>query len=84
MAFLHDLHDEFQSLIEISSRDMGVPLPMAEKDYWIMHCLWGLQQQGFDFFLKGGTSLSKGFGIIEEKSSFSEILARISEIIPIG
>ena len=24
MAFLHDLHDEFQSLIEIASRDRGV------------------------------------------------------------
>lgn len=59
MVFLHDMPDEFQSLIEIVSREMGVPLPMAEKDYWIMHCLWGLQQQGFNFFLKGGTSLSK-------------------------
>ena len=47
MAFLHDQHDEFQSLIEIVSKDRGVPPPMAEKDYWIMHCLWGLQQQGF-------------------------------------
>lgn len=34
-----------------------------------MHCLWGLQQQGFKFELKGGTSLSKGFNII---SRFSE------------
>ena len=74
MAFLHDLHDEFQNLIEIASKDRGVPLPMAEKDYWIMHCLWGLQQQGFDFFLKGGTSLSKGFGIIDRFSEDIDIV----------
>jgi Nucleotidyl transferase AbiEii toxin, Type IV TA system len=41
---------------------------LVEKDYWIMHCLWGLQQQGFQFALKGGTSLSKGLGIIERFS----------------
>lgn len=33
-----------------------------------MHCLWGIQQQGFQFELKGGTSLSKGFNIIERFS----------------
>ena len=74
MVFLHDLHDEFQSLIEIASRERGVPLPMAEKDYWIMHCLWGLQQQGCDFFLKGGTSLSKGFSIIDRFSEDIDIV----------
>jgi hypothetical protein len=30
---------------------------LVEKDYWIMHGLWGLQAQGFVFELKGGTSL---------------------------
>ena len=74
MAFLHDQHDEFQSLVEITSRDRGVPPPMVEKDYWIMHCLWGLQQQGFVFFLKGGTSLSKGFGIIDRFSEDIDIV----------
>ncbi|MFR1445809.1 nucleotidyl transferase AbiEii/AbiGii toxin family protein, partial [Acinetobacter baumannii] len=33
------------------------------------HVLYGLKQQGYDFQLKGGTSLSKGFGLI---SRFSE------------
>ena len=36
-----------------------------------MHALWGLQQQGYEFELKGGTSLSKGFKIIDR---FSEDL----------
>jgi predicted nucleotidyltransferase component of viral defense system len=40
----------------------------VEKDYWIMHGLYGLQQMGMSFELKGGTSLSKGYGIIERFS----------------
>jgi hypothetical protein len=38
-----------------------------------MHCLWGLQHQGFLFELKGGTSLSKGFGIIHRFSEDIDI-----------
>lgn len=34
-----------------------------------MHCLYGLQQMGLSFELKGGTSLSKGYNLI---SRFSE------------
>lgn len=39
-----------------------------------MHVLWGLQQQHFDFELKGGTSLSKGYGIIQRFSEDIDIL----------
>ncbi|WP_238537085.1 nucleotidyl transferase AbiEii/AbiGii toxin family protein [Caulobacter sp. AP07] len=46
----------------------GVDVTLVEKDYWIMHCLWGLQQQDLRFELKGGTSLSKGFGVIHRFS----------------
>lgn len=38
-----------------------------------MHCLWGLKEQGFIFELKGGTSLSKGFGIIDRFSEDIDI-----------
>lgn len=38
-----------------------------------MHCLWGLRAQGFNFELKGGTSLSKGFGIIHRFSEDIDI-----------
>jgi hypothetical protein len=46
---------------------------LVEKDYWIMHCLYGLQQMKMDFELKGGTSLSKGFGIINRFSEDIDI-----------
>jgi hypothetical protein len=44
---------------------------LVEKDYWIMHCPYGLSTQGLSFELKGGTSLSKGFGIIQHFSEDS-------------
>jgi len=37
---------------------------LVEKDYWILHCLYGLQKLGMNFYMKGGTSLSKGYKII--------------------
>ena len=46
---------------------------LAEKDYWLMHCLYGLKKSGYDFQLKGGTSLSKGYGIIHRFSEDIDI-----------
>ena len=40
-------------------------------DDWITHALWALHETGLDLWFKGGTSLSKGFGLIER---FSEDL----------
>ena len=44
---------------------------LVEKDYWVTHALWALHQLGLEIWFKGGTSLSKGFGLIER---FSEDL----------
>lgn len=46
---------------------------LVEKDYWIMHCLHGLQRLGLRFELKGGTSLSKGYQIIDRFSEDIDI-----------
>lgn len=70
--FLHD-HPEFTDLIRTVAAEQGIDPYLAEKDYWIMHCLFGLKQAGYDFQLKGGTSLSKGFGIIDRFSEDIDI-----------
>ena len=46
---------------------------LVEKDYWIMHCLYGLNELGLKYELKGGTSLSKGYGIINRFSEDIDI-----------
>ena len=38
-----------------------------------MHCLWGLQKSGLQFEMKGGTSLSKGWGVIDRFSEDIDI-----------
>lgn len=70
--YLHEL-DDFPSLLQIISDEKRIIPQLVEKDYWIMHCLNGLTQQGFQFELKGGTSLSKGFGIIKRFSEDIDI-----------
>src|SRR4029077_19366452 len=61
--YLHN-HPQFADLIRIVASEKGIDPALVEKDYWIMHCLYGLQQLGMQFELKGGTSLSKGHHII--------------------
>ncbi|PCI36849.1 MAG: hypothetical protein COB46_14265 [Rhodospirillaceae bacterium] len=70
--FLHH-HPEFKELIRIVAGQLEIDPYLAEKDYWIMHCLFGLQQAGYDFQLKGGTSLSKGYKIIHRFSEDIDI-----------
>lgn len=70
--FLHERKD-FGELIAAVSSSMAIEPTLVEKDYWIMHCLWGLQRQGLSFELKGGTSLSKGFNIIHRFSEDIDI-----------
>lgn len=70
--FLHDRSD-FNALLAIVAEQRGIDPVLVEKDYWIMHCLWGLQAQKFRFELKGRTSLSKGFGVIHRFSEDIDI-----------
>lgn len=70
--YLHN-HPQFADLIRIVAQEKGIDPALVEKDYWIMHGLYGLQQLGLKFELKGGTSLSKGFQIINRFSEDIDI-----------
>jgi predicted nucleotidyltransferase component of viral defense system len=70
--FLHN-HKNFRDLLRIVGAELNIEPGLVEKDYWIMHVLYGLKQQGFQFELKGGTSLSKGYGIINRFSEDIDI-----------
>lgn len=70
--FLHQ-HPEFPDLIRIVATQMTIDPALVEKDYWIMHCLYGLQRMNLIFELKGGTSLSKGYRIIHRFSEDIDI-----------
>ena len=70
MSFVHKDKD-FEQLLAIVARDTKISEALIEKDYWVKHTLWALHETGLDIWFKGGTSLSKGFGIIQR---FSEDL----------
>jgi hypothetical protein len=70
--YLHN-HKDFSALLRIIEIETGIMAGLVEKDYWIMHVLYGLKSQGFDFELKGGTSLSKGYVIINRFSEDIDI-----------
>ncbi len=72
LKFLHQL-PIFTELVDQLAQSLNVNSYLIEKDYLLMHCLWGLQQQGWKFELKGGTSLSKGHAIIERFSEDIDI-----------
>ena len=64
--YLHN-HPNFKDLIEITASEMNINVSLVEKDYWIMNVLHHLSKV-FEFQMKGGTSLSKGFKIIDRFS----------------
>jgi len=70
-GYLHNRKD-FPDLIRIIEGETNIVAGLIEKDYWIMHVLYGLKKLGYDFELKGGTSLSKAYKIIDR---FSEDIA---------
>lgn len=70
--YLHN-HPDFKSLLDILESETGISASLIEKDYWIMHVLYSLKKLGYIFELKGGTSLSKGFGIINRFSEDIDI-----------
>ena len=69
--YLHN-HPEFKDLIEITASKMQINASLIEKDYWIMNVLYHLGKL-FEFHMKGGTSLSKGFRIIDRFSEDIDI-----------
>lgn len=70
--YLHERED-FIDLLRILEQETGIQIQLIEKDYWIMHVLYGLKKQNFEFELKGGTSLSKGYQIIHRFSEDIDI-----------
>jgi hypothetical protein len=70
--FLHN-HPEFSELARVVEHEKNIERGLVEKDYRIMQVLYGLQLRGFTFELKGGTSLSKGYGVIHRFSEDIDI-----------
>ena len=68
---LHETKEQLADAIRITSAELGIPQKFVEKDYWICQILQRLSRmpQAERTVWKGGTSLTKGYGIIQRFSS---------------
>lgn len=67
--------DDFQETIEAAGRALGIDAAIVEKDYWVSEVLRVLTRDfPGDFIFKGGTSLSKCYGLIKRFSEDVDIL----------
>ena len=68
---LHENKEQLADAIRITSDELGIPQKFVEKDYWICQILQRLSRmpQTERTVWKGGTSLTKGYGIIQRFSS---------------
>jgi Nucleotidyl transferase AbiEii toxin, Type IV TA system len=74
MALLRDEND-FADAIANAARATGLNPVFIEKDYWVTQVLRALHAEfPGAFLMKGGTSLSKGVGLIERFSEDIDIL----------
>ena len=63
---LHQYSDAFRELVELSANHFSYQRSHVEKDYWVCKILKELAHSFFSesAYFKGGTSLSKGYGLI--------------------
>ncbi|EQA43858.1 nucleotidyl transferase, PF08843 family [Leptospira broomii serovar Hurstbridge str. 5399] len=71
--FIHQ-DNEWKNLIQIVSESKNIIPTLIEKDYWIMHVLWSLTDSDLSYFMKGGTSLSKAYHVIDRFSEDIDLL----------
>ena len=81
---LHTDKNMFSSAIQTTSQEKGIASEFVEKDYWICQILQNLSRhpQSARIVWKGGTSLSKAYGLIRRFSSdvdFAVILEGMSQ-----
>ncbi len=77
--FLHEL-EGWRDLVQQVAVERGLAPALVEKDYWVVHCLWAMQGNGWELHFKGGTSLSKGYGIIKRFSEDLDLRADLPQV----
>lgn len=76
VAKLRNTPDDLFALVGEASDHLGIPQEFVEKDYWVTELLRSAAKpfDGATIIFKGGTSLSKAFGLIERFSEDVDIL----------
>ena len=82
--FIHN-NSDFNEFVRITAERLGTSEGIVEKDYWVTEVLRVLvNSNNCEFIFKGGTSLSKGYGLIRRFSEDVDILVTSSKHELIG
>lgn len=67
---LHENKDDFEALVTKTAEYLNLPEVFIEKDYWVTFLLYNLHHSVYkdEIAFKGGTSLSKGYKLIDRFS----------------
>ncbi|PTL60259.1 nucleotidyl transferase AbiEii/AbiGii toxin family protein [Paraconexibacter algicola] len=82
MTLLRDDGDDFDGAVGLAAERTGYQPVFIEKDYWVcqvLRVLCGPDGYGADVVFKGGTSLSKGYELIDRFSEDVDILVQKTE-----
>ena len=82
-SYLRLTPDEQRTYCEQAGADFGLPPASIEKDFWVcwvLKELFSLPGIGNDLTFKGGTSLSKGWGLIQRFSEDIDIVIKRSRL----
>jgi len=71
--FLHNDKEAFGDLIVASASELGIETSIIEKDYYVSIILKKLNEKFDGIIFRGGTSLSKSYGVIERFSEDIDI-----------
>jgi hypothetical protein len=82
--FLKLSSDDRLEALGVAATASGRPVHLLEKDIWVVWALQGLFESklGEHLVFKGGTSLSKGYGIIRRFSEDIDLTHDVRQIIP--
>jgi Nucleotidyl transferase AbiEii toxin, Type IV TA system len=86
MTRLRDRPADLAALASAASSRLGLPVADVEKDVWLVELLRSIARPVDDglLILKGGTSLSKAYAIIERFSEDVDVLVAPAEGLSIG
>jgi hypothetical protein len=79
---LRDRQDDLEALIASASESLVLPGAWVEKDFWVVEILRSVFRdppEGVVPIFKGGTSLSKAFGLVQRFSEDVDILVEMPE-----
>lgn len=78
---LHENKELFQDAVIATSQQKGIPEIFVEKDYWVTYALYNIfkNEIGIETVFKGGTALSKCFGLIQRFSEDIDLVVLWNE-----